>query len=304
MLTSAYLGAMLSIRNVTKRFGAQLANDDISFDVERGRIFGLLGPNGAGKTTLIRMITNIIMPDAGSLVLDGTSVGAIAQNDIGYLPEERGLYKKLKVVEQIAYFGKLKGLDGRDAMQRGLQWLHRLQADDFVHKKVQELSKGMQQKVQFVSTVVHDPKLLILDEPFSGLDPVNAGLLIDVIKELQQRGTTILLSTHQMDQVEKLCDDIVLINKGKVVLQGAVRDVKARYRKDRITIAFDGASPSLDGIAGVRLVDAGPHRIELQYDADTTSQAILHALIDRAAITSFEVTEPSLHDIFVDTVTR
>lgn len=295
---------MLSIQSVTKRFGQQVANDTVSFNVRSGCIFGLLGPNGAGKTTLIRMITNIILPDSGQILLDGTPVGAVQQNDIGYLPEERGLYKKLKVVEQLAYFGRLKGLSNDEAVRRGLQWLHRMQADDFVPKKIQELSKGMQQKVQFVSTVLHNPKLLILDEPFSGLDPVNASLLIDVIKELKAEGMTIILSTHQMDQVEKLCDDIVLINNGRVVLEGAVRDVRSRHRRDRVRAEFDGAEPSLDAVEGLRIIDKGPYRLELQFDERLTHDAVLRLLIERTSITRFEVAEPSLHDIFIETVTQ
>ncbi|MBU3741076.1 MAG: ATP-binding cassette domain-containing protein [Candidatus Kapabacteria bacterium] len=295
---------MLSVQSVTKRFGAQLANDNVSFDVREGCIFGLLGPNGAGKTTLIRMMTNIIVPDSGAILLDGVTVGAVQQNDIGYLPEERGLYKKLKVLDQLAYFGKLKGLSGDDAMRRGLQWLRRMHAEDFVPKKIQELSKGMQQKVQFVSTVMHEPKLLILDEPFSGLDPVNAGLFIDVIKELKADGMTIILSTHQMDQVERLCDDIVLINAGKVVLQGSLSEVRARYRRNRLMVAFDGELPPVSDIEGVSIVDSGPQRMELQFDHRQTHDSILRKLVDRTSIIRFEVAEPSLHDIFVDTVTH
>lgn len=294
---------MLAIRSVSKQFGSHLANNDISFDVRSGRIFGLLGPNGAGKTTLIRMITNIILPDRGEILLDGTPVGAVQQNDIGYLPEERGLYKKLKVVDQLAYFGKLKGLRGDEATRRGIQWLHRLHADDFVAKKVQELSKGMQQKVQFASTVLHNPKLLILDEPFSGLDPVNAGLLIDVIKELQHGGMTIMLSTHQMDQVEKLCDDIVLIDRGRVVLDGPVRQIKSRYRRNHITVGFDGDAPVLDDVHHVHVIDQGPSRLELRFDEPLTHTDVLRMLVDRCVLTRFEVAEPSLHDIFVATVT-
>lgn len=295
---------MLSVQSVSKRFGAQLANDRVTFDVREGCIFGLLGPNGAGKTTLIRMMTNIIIPDSGSIMLDGLAVGAVQQNDIGYLPEERGLYKKLKVLDQLVYFGKLKGLSSDDAARRGLQWLRRMHAEDFLPKKIQELSKGMQQKVQFVSTVMHDPKLLILDEPFSGLDPVNAGLFIDVIKELKASGMTIILSTHQMDQVERLCDDIVLINAGKVVLQGAVREVRARYRRNRLMVTFDGESPSVSDIEGVSVIDSGPQRLELQFDDRQTHDSILRTLVERSSIIRFEVAEPSLHDIFVDTVTR
>ena len=194
---------MLEVQNIVKRFGDFTANDDISFTVEPGRIFGLLGPNGAGKTTLIRIITNIIEPDSGQLLLDGAPITQLAMERMGYLPEERGLYKKLTVGEQIAYFGRLKGLSSREAQRRGSEWLERLDAAGWESKKVQELSKGMQQKVQFITTIMHEPSLVILDEPFSGLDPVNAQLLIDTVRDLQKEDTTVILSTHQMDQVEK-----------------------------------------------------------------------------------------------------
>lgn len=292
----------LSVSNVTKRFGTHLANDGVSFSVEPGRIFGLLGPNGAGKTTLIRMITNIIMPDEGQLLLNGNPVSAIQQNTIGYLPEERGLYKKLKVGDQLVYFGRLKGLSAAEALQRALWWLNRMDANGWETKKVQELSKGMQQKVQFISTILHEPSLLILDEPFSGLDPLNADVLIGVIKELQQRGTTILLSTHQMDQVEKLCDDIVLINKGRIMLEGSVREVKARQRQNRIHFNFDGSGEALTTIAGTSVISSSMGRAELRFDDTTTSDAVLRQAMDVVHVTRFEVAEPSLHDIFIETV--
>lgn len=297
-----YSMPFLSVSNVTKRFGTHLANDEVSFSVEPGRIFGLLGPNGAGKTTLIRMITNIIMPDEGQLLLNGNPVSAVQQNSIGYLPEERGLYKKLKVGDQLVYFGRLKGLTAADALQRALWWLNRMDANGWETKKVQELSKGMQQKVQFISTILHEPSLLILDEPFSGLDPLNADVLIGVIKELQQRGTTILLSTHQMDQVEKLCDDIVLINKGRIMLEGSVREVKARQRQNRIHFNFDGNGEALSTIAGTSVISSSTGRAELRFDETTTSDAVLRKAMDLVHVTRFEVAEPSLHDIFIETV--
>ncbi len=298
-----YLRVMLTIKNITKRFGAQLANDNISLNVAAGHIYGLLGPNGAGKTTLIRMITNIIMPDEGEILLDGSMVSAIEQNSIGYLPEERGLYKKLTVAEQLTYFGQLKGLDGREALKRGSWWLARMDASGWESKKVQELSKGMQQKVQFISTVLHEPKLVILDEPFSGLDPVNSDILIGVIKELQQRGTTIILSTHQMDQVERLCDDIALINKGRVVLNGSVRDVRAGFRSDRIYLDYHGQDEPMRNIPGTAVVDSAAGRVELRLvDPSVHPTDILRSALSHVEITRFEVAEPSLHDIFVQTV--
>ncbi|MCX6139990.1 MAG: ATP-binding cassette domain-containing protein [Candidatus Kapabacteria bacterium] len=295
---------MLTITNISKRFGAMLANDHISLNVRGGSIYGLLGPNGAGKTTLIRMITNIIMPDEGEILLDGLPVSAVQQNTIGYLPEERGLYKKLTVAEQLTYFGQLKGLDGREAIKRGLWWLSRMDAAGWESKKVQELSKGMQQKVQFISTILHEPKLVILDEPFSGLDPLNSDLLISVIKELQERGTTIILSTHQMDQVERLCDDIALINHGAVVLEGSVREVRAGFRSDRVYVDYHGQDALMRAVPGTSVVDSAAGRVELRIDDETVRPTdVLRYALANVEITRFEVAEPSLHDIFVQTVT-
>lgn len=293
---------MLNISNIVKRFGTHVANDDITFSVEAGRIFGLLGPNGAGKTTLIRMMTNIIMPDEGVITLDGHPVSAEQQNVIGYLPEERGLYKKLRVGEQLTYFGRLKGLSPAEATRRAHWWLHRLGADGWDTKKVQELSKGMQQKIQFIGTVLHEPKLLILDEPFSGLDPVNSDLLINVIHELRDRGTTILLSTHQMDQVERLCDDIVLVNKGRIVLSGNVREVKSRFRSDRLHLEYDGNDTVVRSIPGTQVVVSSAGRVTLALHEGTEPQSVLQYALQSVVIRRFEVAEPSLHDIFVRTV--
>jgi ABC-2 type transport system ATP-binding protein len=294
---------MLDVRSVTKRFGQHVANNNVSLSAVPGRIFGLLGPNGAGKTTLIRMITSIIEPDDGQILLDGAPVGELAQERIGYLPEERGLYKKLTVAEQLLYFAQLKGLGQAQAKQRIGQWLEKLDAQGWENKKVQELSKGMQQKVQFISTLIHEPRLVILDEPFSGLDPVNAQLLIDTVRGLRQSETTVLLSTHQMDQVEKLCDDIALINRGQVVLNGTVRDVKQGYRSDRVIVGYDGDDHAVQNIDGTEVLSATAGRVELRITAPSlTSDALLHMLIDRVHITRFELAEPSLHDIFIKTV--
>jgi len=294
---------MLTIENVVKRFGDFTANDHVSISVSPGRIFGLLGPNGAGKTTLIRMITNIIQPDEGTIMLDGAPVTQLAMERIGYLPEERGLYKKLTVGEQLVYFGRLKGLTAREASRRGTEWLKRLDAAGWEGKKVQELSKGMQQKVQFITTIMHEPSLVILDEPFSGLDPVNAQLLIDTVRDLQKADTTVILSTHQMDQVEKLCDDIALINRGKVVLNGSVRDVKSEHRSDRVIVEFHGDDRALRDIEGTEITNASAGRVELRLtNGAVSSDQLLRTVIDRVSVVKFEVAEPSLHDIFVKTV--
>lgn len=294
---------MLTVNNVVKRFGVHFANDHISISTTAGRTFGLLGPNGAGKTTLIRMITHIIEPDEGELLLDGVPVAQVAHDNIGYLPEERGLYKKLTVLEQLSYFGQLKGLAAREAQQRASAWLKKLDADGWESKKIQELSKGMQQKVQFISTILHQPKLVILDEPFSGLDPVNAQLLIDTVRELQRNGTTIILSTHQMDQVEKLCDDIALINRGKVVLSGSVRDVKAGFQSDRVLVEYNGDDAAMKSIPNTDVLTYAAGRVELRLlDRTLSPNDLLRTMMEHVSITKFEVAEPSLHDIFVRSV--
>ncbi|MDZ4745614.1 MAG: ATP-binding cassette domain-containing protein [bacterium] len=296
--------AFLEIDSIVKRFGTYVANDNVSFSVEPGRIFGLLGPNGAGKTTLIRMITNIILPDSGTITIGGEIVSPKQQNVIGYLPEERGLYKKLKVGEQLTYFGRLKGLSATESLRRGLWWLERLDAVGWENKKIQELSKGMQQKVQFIATVLHEPTLLILDEPFSGLDPVNSDLLIRVVKDLQERGTTILLSTHQMDQVERLCDDIVLIDHGRIVLDGSVREVKSRFRSDRIILEFEGDDTTLRSLYEAHIIQSAQGRLEFRLEANSvSSNTLLADALATLDVRKFEVAAPSLHDIFVRTVT-
>ncbi len=280
-----------------------MATDDVSFEVDKGRIFGLLGPNGAGKTTLIRMITNILIPDSGEILLLGENVSSSQQSKIGYLPEERGLYKRLKVIEQIRYFGELKGLSTREAISRGRAWLKRLNAEDWENKKVQELSKGMSQKVQFIATVLHHPPLLILDEPFSGLDPVNAELMINVIRELQQTGVTVILSTHVMEQVEKLCDDIVLINKGRILLSGSVREVKSRYGRDTVVLEFDGSDAFLDELSDVRILSRSAGRAEIRLSGDKDqANAIIQKAMQHTQLIRFEFVEPSLHEIFISEV--
>ncbi len=291
---------VLDIQHLKKHFGSYQATDDVSFSVDKGTIFGLLGPNGAGKTTLIRMITNILIPDSGTITLLGESVSSAQQNLIGYLPEERGLYKKLKVIEQLRYFGELKGLSAREAISRGRAWLERMDASTWENKKIQELSKGMSQKVQFIATVLHHPPLLILDEPFSGLDPVNAELMIKVIQELRQSGTTVILSTHVMEQVEKLCDDIVLINKGSIVLSGSVRDVKSRYGRDTLILEFEGSDSFLNEIHDVHFINRSNNRAEMRLSGgQQQANSILQSALQKVQLIRFEVVEPSLHEIFI-----
>src|SRR6478672_3112800 len=244
--------AISELRNLKKYFATQKAVDDISFTIEKGSIFGLLGPNGAGKTTLIRMITGIFFPDEGEIIFDGKKFDPV--NDIiniGYMPEERGLYKKMKIGEQALYLAQLKGLNRGDAMTKIKEWFVRLEMQSWWNKKVEDLSKGMSQKLQFVTTVLHEPKLIILDEPFSGLDPVNSNIIKEEIYKLSKNGATIIFSTHRMEQVEEICDQIVLVNKGKKILDGSVKEVKQQFKQNLYKIGFENSpadirSPSFD----------------------------------------------------------
>lgn len=296
---------ILKVENVTKKFGDYAASNNVSFSVKKGKVFGLLGPNGAGKTTMIRMITNILIPDQGSISLFGEKVSSNSQNLIGYLPEERGLYKKLKVIEQIVYFAQLKGMSKRDATNEGRKWLAKLGASGWESKKVQELSKGMQQKVQFITTILHNPDFLILDEPFSGFDPINTELLKSIIMEMRDEGKTIILSTHVMAQVEELCDDICMINKGKVVLEGSVRDVKARYGRNHLIIEFEGSDNFLSKIDNYEIISRTGSRLELKLnDNSVDTNEIFRIAAEYAVITKFDLSLPTMHEIFIDTVAK
>ncbi len=295
---------IVKVENAVKRFGDYTAVDNISFNVPAGKVYGLLGPNGAGKTTTIRMITNILFPDSGEIKLFGEKAGANHQNMIGYLPEERGLYKKLKVIDQIAYFGMLKGMSRAKAQEVGKEWLRKMDALDWQNKKIQELSKGMQQKVQFISTIVHSPKLLILDEPFSGFDPINTELLKRIILDKKEEGCTIILSTHIMEQAEQLCDEICLINKGNVVLQGVIRDIKKRFGKDTVLMEFDGDDKFLDDFTNLKFINRNNHRVEFRINENTSFKEILEKANNSVNLNKFELMEPSLNEIFIDVVTQ
>src|SRR6478672_8686282 len=230
---------LLEAKNLKKYYATQKAVDDISFSIQPGSIFGLLGPNGAGKTTLLRMITGILIPDQGEILLEGKPFNPLKDIEkIGYMPEERGLYKKMKIGEQALYLAQLKGLSKKDAMEKIKEWFTRLEMQSWWNKKVEDLSKGMSQKLQFVTTVLHEPKLIILDEPFSGLDPLNANLIKDEIFNLAQRGCTIIFSTHRMEQVEEICDHIVLVNLGKKILDGSVQQVKQQFKEHKFSIVL------------------------------------------------------------------
>ena len=293
----------LRVQNVTKRFGDFTAVDDLSFDVRRGRVFGFLGPNGAGKTTTIRMIVGITEPDFGKIEFRGKEISSDLQDRIGYLPEERGLYKKLKIIDQLRYFAALKNVPARDAEKRINFWMDRMNLGDWKKKKTTDLSKGMQQKIQFISAVLHDPELLILDEPFAGLDPINVEFLIDVIAEFKTQEKTIIFSTHLMETAERLCDDILLINKAKKVLAGGLRQVKAGFGKNLIALRADGAGGVFGNNSLVAEVTENADESIIRLVNGTDPQEFLKKLIETGAtISKFEQVEPSLNDIFIEEV--
>jgi ABC-2 type transport system ATP-binding protein len=293
----------LQVVGVTKRFGDFTAVEDLSFDVRRGRIFGFLGPNGAGKTTTIRMIVGITVPDSGHIEFFGKRMTNALQNRIGYLPEERGLYKKMKVSDQLRYFAALKGVGSAEAEKRIDRWLERMQLSEWKSKKTTDLSKGMQQKIQFVSTVLHDPDLLILDEPFSGLDPVNVEFMIDVMSEFKSQDKTIIFSTHLMETAERLCNDILLINKAKKVVAGSLREIKASYGDNMIAFRGTGADGVLFDRSLISRVVTHSDEQELHLADGADAQQVLHRIVAAgAAVSKFEQVEPSLNDIFIEQV--
>lgn len=296
--------SLLEVQNLKKYFATQKAVDDISFSVNKGSIFGLLGPNGAGKTTLIRMITGIFYPDEGQITFDGKKFDPI--NDvvhIGYMPEERGLYKKMKIGEQAMYLAQLKGLRKADAMAKIKEWFIKFEMQSWWSKKVEDLSKGMSQKLQFVTTVLHEPKLIILDEPFSGLDPVNSNLIKDEIFKLAQRGSTILFSTHRMEQVEEICDHIILVNKGKKILDGTVKGVKNQFKENLFSIGFERTPSNLNGIPPFEMVGTKDHGFVVKIKEGSTPNDVLNYFLQQGAqVVSFNEILPSLSDIFIKLV--
>ena len=292
----------IEVSGLSKHFGKTRAVQDVSFDVFEGRIFGLLGPNGAGKTTTIRMINYIIPIDIGSITVNGVNVSPITQRMIGYMPEERGLYKKMKVGEQLMYLAQLKGMSAKNAEEKIRYWLNRFSAADWHLKKVGELSKGMSQKIQFIATIVHDPDIYIFDEPFSGLDPINSELLKEIIIELREQGKTILFSTHRMEQVEQMCDDICLFNNGKVVLTRNLRQVKKDFGKNTVLIEFEGDPTFLDELEGIRINNRSTNFAEIRILDGITHQEILKKALQHTEIHTFQLVEPSLNEIFISTV--
>ena len=293
--------SVVELAGVTKSYESKVAVRDLSLSIEAGQMFGLLGPNGAGKTSSIRMMMGITLPDSGRINLFEKPFDRRNLDRVGYLPEERGLYKKMKVIDQLVFFGRLHGLTAEDARNRATDWASRMDILDALDKKTQELSKGMQQKIQFIATLLHDPGLVVMDEPFSGLDPVNTTLLQDALLDLKSRGKAILFSTHRMDQVEKLCDAICLINRGEAVLYGKMREVKSRFGRNHLIVEFEGSAEFLksDEIAECNNY-AGRAEIKLKPGGD--AQKILHQAASMAAIYRFDLVEPSLEEIFIQTV--
>jgi ABC-2 type transport system ATP-binding protein len=294
--------AVIEVNNVFKSFGKTKAVNNVSFEVHKGRIFGLLGPNGAGKTTTIRMINYILSPDSGSVTINGKAASPETQKVIGYMPEERGLYKKMKVLDQLMYLTQLKGMSATDAKKAIDYWLDRFEASDWKKKEINELSKGMSQKIQFIATIAHDPDIYIFDEPFSGLDPINSETLKEIIIELREKGKTILFSTHRMEQVEQMCDDICLFNQGEAVLTGKLRQIKSSFGENTINLEFEGDSSFLDTLDNVRINNRSTNFAEIRVLDGQNMQDILKLAMEHAEIHKFERIEPSLTEIFISTV--
>ena len=292
----------IELTRVRKTYDQFVAVDNLTFSITEGAVFGLLGPNGAGKTSTIRMMIGITAPDSGEIKVFGRPFERKSLHKVGYLPEERGLYKKMKVIDQLAFLGELHGMGAADARSKAIKWCERLEISEKLDKKVEELSKGMQQKIQFIAALLHDPDFIIMDEPFFGLDPVNAGLLKDVMLDLKKQGRTILFSTHRMDQVEKLCDSICLINRGVSVLQGPLKQVKAQYGKSNVQIEYEGNSDFLQQQELVGSYNNYGNYVEVRLAPGADPQRLLHAAAERSRISKFELVEPSLEEIFIEVV--
>jgi ABC-2 type transport system ATP-binding protein len=300
---------MLSIRNIVKQYAGHTALSGVSLEVERGQIFGLLGPNGAGKTSLIRIVNQITAPDSGEVYFNGEKLNQSHIEKIGYLPEERGLYKKMEIGEQMIYLARLKGLSRDESIRRLKIWFAKLGMETWWKMKIEELSKGMQQKAQFVATVLHEPDLIILDEPFSGFDPVNAEVIKDEILELNRKGATILFSTHRMESVEELCNSIALLDKSKKILDGKIRDIKNTYRNDIYLIEYTGEKIIFNGAQPFELIDEkadddNSHTIRIKLNTGATSNEVLQYLIPKTRINMLQEVIPSMNEIFIDQVNK
>ena len=292
----------LEIENISKRFGDFYAVKKLSFKIPQGTIYGFLGPNGAGKTTTIRMMMNIIIPDEGSIKILDRKMDEKMKERIGYLPEDRGLYPKMKVGELLLFLAEIKGLRGSKAREEIDFWLERFDLSDWRKKKVEELSRGMQQKLQFIVTVIHQPELFILDEPFAGLDPVNTKLLKDIMLEMKEKGRTIIFSTHRMEQIEMICDNICLINKAEGVLEGNLSQIKKQYGKNTVVLDYDGDASFVQSFPEVEKIDDYGKFMEIKLKEQSNPQDLLSKLVGKININKFEVREPSLNAIFIDKV--
>ena len=292
----------LEVQNITKRFGDFEAVKDLSFTIPEKTIYGLLGPNGAGKTTTIRMVMNIIIPDSGSIRILGRKMDNDMMGRVGYLPEDRGLYPKMKVGELVLFLAEMKGIRGEEAKKRTDYWLDRFDLADWKLKKVEELSKGMQQKIQFVVTVLHEPDLIILDEPFSGLDPVNTKLLKDIMLEMKRQGKTIIFSTHRMEQVEMICDNICLINKAQRILEGSLSGIKQEYGKNTVSLDYEGEAGFISQLPEIENMNDYGKIMEIKLREQADPQELLKKLVGRIRVHKFEVKEPTLNAIFIDKV--
>ena len=292
---------VVELAGVTKAYESKVAVSNLSLSIEAAQMFGLLGPNGAGKTSSIRMMMGITIPDSGRIGLFGKPFERKSLARVGYLPEERGLYKKMKVLEQLVFFGQLHGLTAEESRKRSIEWARRMEIADALPKKTEELSKGMQQKIQFIASLLHDPGLIVMDEPFAGLDPVNAVLVERTLLELKDQGKAILFSTHRMDQVEKLCDSICLIDNGEAVLAGNLREIKSRYERNRVVMEFEGSSAFLNSDEIAEAKNFSGHA-EIKLKPHGNAQKLLHEAAAVATIYRFELVEPSLEEIFIQTV--
>ena len=293
---------MLEVRNLRKVYESTVAVDDISFSIPKGKIFGLLGPNGAGKTTTIRMLLNILKPTSGEILRDGKLISSEFYNSTGYLPEERGLYKKSKVIDVITYFAGLKGMSASDAAKRTDYWLSFLDITQYRNRKIEELSKGNQQKIQFIAAIVHDPAILVLDEPFSGFDPVNQQVVKDLILTFANEGKILILSTHQMELAEKLSSSIFLINKGKEIVSGELSEVKRKYGPNSVKLEYTGDGAFLTTHPDVVRADNYQNYSEVQLKSEANPTLFLRSIVDKLEVRHFSVVEPTLHNIFIDLV--
>lgn len=294
--------ATLEVLNISKSYGDFKAVNDVSFSVQPGRIYGILGPNGAGKTTTIRMVMNILLPDTGSIKLFDQEMSDELKSKIGYLPEERGLYPKMTVLDMLIFLGELHGVSAANARTTAKEWLAEMEIPQWADNKIEELSKGMQQKIQFISTVMHDPDLLILDEPFSGLDPINTQLIKNIMIKLRENGKAIMFSTHMMDAAEKLCDDIMLINRGEKVLDGTLKQIKQRHATNAVQIEYSGAGDFIKNLPLIKSYNDYGNYIEVGLNDGHSPDALLKEVVGKVSLSRFQVTESSLNDIFIDIV--